>query len=172
MCHSRRWENCTGRWTWCSFKQRTISQWKWCTKQAQKNNNTSCWPGTGSCVGQNAKKGIWSVFLWNGISVWSSYMVITSLPLLQVFKLERLESKLEALCIQSDLTVNEMLERVLRLPAVASKRYLTNKVCWMFVMTVTDRLSKSLLIPIMTNCYLAFVTYHFSSDKLTNKNVV
>ena len=42
----------------------------------------------------------------------------------------------------------------------------------MFVMTVTDGLSKSLLIPLMTNCYLAFVTYHLSSDTLTNKNVV
>lgn len=51
------------------------------------------------------------------------------LSLLQDFKLERIESKLEPLCIQSDHTVKEMLERVLRLPAVASKRYLTNKVC-------------------------------------------
>ena len=51
------------------------------------------------------------------------------LSLLQVFKLERIESKLDPLRIQSDLTVKEMLERVLRLPAVASKRYLTNKVC-------------------------------------------
>ena len=46
----------------------------------------------------------------------------------QVFNLERVHSKLEPLHIQSDLTVKEMLERVLRLPAVASKRYLTNKV--------------------------------------------
>lgn len=50
------------------------------------------------------------------------------LPLLQVFNLERIESRLEPLQIPSDLTVKEMLERVLRLPAVASKRYLTNKV--------------------------------------------
>ena len=42
--------------------------------------------------------------------------------------MERVKSKLEPLCIQSELTVKEMLERVLRLPAVASKRYLTNKV--------------------------------------------
>ena len=65
-----------------------------------------------------------------------SLQIITSgikqnecLSLLQVFKLERVESKLEPLCIESNLTVKEMLERVLRLPAVASKRYLTNKVC-------------------------------------------
>lgn len=46
----------------------------------------------------------------------------------QVFNLERVHSKVEPLHIQSDLTVKEMLGRVLRLPAVASKRYLTNKV--------------------------------------------
>lgn len=46
----------------------------------------------------------------------------------QVFKFERVRSKLVPLCIPPELTVKEMLERVLRLPAVASKRYLTNKV--------------------------------------------
>lgn len=40
--------------------------------------------------------------------------------------------------MQSNLAVKEMLERVLRLPAVASKRYLTNKVCLMFVIKVVD----------------------------------
>lgn len=57
-----------------------------------------------------------------------TYICSECFSFLQVFKLERIESKLEPLCIQSDLTVKEMLERVLRLPAVASKRYLTNKV--------------------------------------------
>ncbi|XP_068701529.1 phosphoribosylformylglycinamidine synthase-like [Montipora foliosa] len=46
----------------------------------------------------------------------------------KVFNLERLQSKVEPLRLGSDLTVKEMLDRVLRLPSVASKRYLTNKV--------------------------------------------
>lgn len=46
----------------------------------------------------------------------------------QVFNLERVRSQLEPLHIQPSFTVKEMLDRVLRLPAVASKRYLTNKV--------------------------------------------
>ena len=36
--------------------------------------------------------------------------------------------QLVPLDIQPSFTVKEMLDRVLRLPAVASKRYLTNKV--------------------------------------------
>lgn len=44
------------------------------------------------------------------------------------FKMERLSSKLEPLVLPERLTVKEALDRVLRLPAVASKRYLTNKV--------------------------------------------
>lgn len=39
-----------------------------------------------------------------------------------------MKSQLEPLLIQPSFTVEEMLDRVLRLPAVASKRYLTNKV--------------------------------------------
>ena len=46
----------------------------------------------------------------------------------QVFNFERVKSRLEPLHIQSDLSIKEMLDRVLRLPSVASKRYLTNKV--------------------------------------------
>lgn len=46
----------------------------------------------------------------------------------QVFNFERVKSRLEPLHIQSDLSLKEMLDRVLRLPSVASKRYLTNKV--------------------------------------------
>ena len=39
-----------------------------------------------------------------------------------------MKSQLVPLHIQLSFTVKEMLDRVLRLPAVASKRYLTNKV--------------------------------------------
>ena len=56
------------------------------------------------------------------------YLPVFFSPMKQVFNLERVHSKLEPLHIQSDLTIKEMLERVLRLPSVASKRYLTNKV--------------------------------------------
>ena len=40
------------------------------------------------------------------------------------------------LCIPPELTVKEMLERVLRLPAVASKRYLTNKVGFLLFLLI------------------------------------
>lgn len=64
--------------------------------------------------------------------------------LLQVFNLERVESRLEPLQIPSDLTVKEMLVRVLRLPAVASKRYLTNKVHVYYCNSVDNKPPKSL----------------------------
>ncbi|XP_006151807.1 phosphoribosylformylglycinamidine synthase [Tupaia chinensis] len=44
------------------------------------------------------------------------------------FFLQREPPLLQPLALPSDLTVRQALERVLRLPAVASKRYLTNKV--------------------------------------------
>ncbi|KAJ0065302.1 hypothetical protein NL108_007017, partial [Boleophthalmus pectinirostris] len=44
------------------------------------------------------------------------------------FKMERVSPKHKALVLPPELTVREALDRVLRLPAVASKRYLTNKV--------------------------------------------
>ncbi|MBN3298434.1 PUR4 synthase, partial [Amia calva] len=44
------------------------------------------------------------------------------------FVFERVKPDLQALTLPNDLSVREALERVLRLPAVASKRYLTNKV--------------------------------------------
>ncbi|XP_077573996.1 phosphoribosylformylglycinamidine synthase [Stigmatopora nigra] len=44
------------------------------------------------------------------------------------FKMERLSPTLQPLLLPAKLTVKDALERVLRLPAVASKRYLTNKV--------------------------------------------
>lgn len=45
------------------------------------------------------------------------------------FKMARLAPKLQSLVFPVGLSVRDALERVLRLPAVASKRYLTNKVC-------------------------------------------
>lgn len=46
----------------------------------------------------------------------------------KVFQLEKRAEKWSALNLPEDLTVDEALDRVLRLPSVASKRYLTNKV--------------------------------------------
>ena len=44
------------------------------------------------------------------------------------FRMERLASTRQPLTLPPGLTVKDALQRVLRLPAVASKRYLTNKV--------------------------------------------
>ena len=44
------------------------------------------------------------------------------------FKMERLPATLQPLALPAGLKVKDALDRVLRLPAVASKRYLTNKV--------------------------------------------
>uniref|UniRef100_A0A3Q3VLS9 Phosphoribosylformylglycinamidine synthase n=1 Tax=Mola mola TaxID=94237 RepID=A0A3Q3VLS9_MOLML len=46
----------------------------------------------------------------------------------KVFKMERLAPSLQPLALPARLKVKDALDRVLRLPAVASKRYLTNKV--------------------------------------------
>ncbi|CAG7828435.1 unnamed protein product [Allacma fusca] len=46
----------------------------------------------------------------------------------KVFKLERFKAALSPLKLPTNLQVADALERVLRLPSVASKRYLTNKV--------------------------------------------
>ena len=48
--------------------------------------------------------------------------------LLQVFNVRRVAPELKELELPKDLTVREALNQVLRLPSVASKRYLTNKV--------------------------------------------
>ncbi len=45
------------------------------------------------------------------------------------FKLEHLAPTHQPLVLPARLKVKDALDRVLRLPAVASKRYLTNKVC-------------------------------------------
>lgn len=45
------------------------------------------------------------------------------------FKMERLTPTHQVLALPAGLTVKDALDRVLRLPSVASKRYLTNKVC-------------------------------------------
>lgn len=47
----------------------------------------------------------------------------------KLFKMERQTPNLQPLSLPAGLAVKDALERVLRLPAVASKRYLTNKVC-------------------------------------------
>ena len=47
---------------------------------------------------------------------------------LQVFHLSHNKPELRALTLPESLQVQEALSRVLRLPAVGSKRYLTNKV--------------------------------------------
>ncbi|XP_071477860.1 phosphoribosylformylglycinamidine synthase-like [Diadema antillarum] len=53
--------------------------------------------------------------------------VLGSMPR-KVFKLDRIKPTMAALNLPSGLTVSDALDRVLRLPSVASKRYLTNKV--------------------------------------------
>lgn len=46
------------------------------------------------------------------------------------FEMERLAPTHQPLALPARLKVKDALDRVLRLPAVASKRYLTNKVCF------------------------------------------
>lgn len=53
--------------------------------------------------------------------------VLASMPR-KVFNLERNKTPLHPLKLPSNLSVTAALQRVLRMPAVASKRYLTNKV--------------------------------------------
>lgn len=53
--------------------------------------------------------------------------VLGSMPQKE-FKLDRINSELKPLILPSDLTLKKAIDRVLRLPSVASKRYLTNKV--------------------------------------------
>lgn len=53
--------------------------------------------------------------------------VLGSMPR-KVFKLQKIAPSLHGLSLPEDLEVRGALERVLRLPSVASKRYLTNKV--------------------------------------------
>lgn len=50
------------------------------------------------------------------------------ISLFQVFKLKTINEELQKLALPIGLTVEDALNRVLRLPSVASKRYLTNKV--------------------------------------------
>jgi len=45
------------------------------------------------------------------------------------FEMRRVARALQPLALPAGLSVRDALQRVLRLPAVASKRYLTNKVC-------------------------------------------
>ena len=54
----------------------------------------------------------------------NKYIVLT----LKEFLLDRVKPVLKPLILPDNLLVRDALERVLRLPSVASKRYLTNKV--------------------------------------------
>ena len=137
MFHSissgRWWKNCVGRWNFPFWKW-NINRGKWCAKQTPENNNLSGWSGTWSCAWENAAEG--SVILFCSFHHCEAVSFGTSLKnntlflsfFFQVFNLERVKSQLVPLHIQPSFTVKEMLDRVLRLPAVASKRYLTNKV--------------------------------------------
>lgn len=93
--------------------------------------------------GKDASEGMglgWNVFSSGlpGILVFPCLCLspVPSLPrcfylatlLLQEFFLQREPPVLQPLVLPPDLSVRQALERVLRLPAVASKRYLTNKV--------------------------------------------
>ena len=53
----------------------------------------------------------------------------------QEFILNRANRALQPLDLPGDLSVVDALQRVLRLPSVASKRYLTNKVTWALFMS-------------------------------------
>lgn len=61
------------------------------------------------------------------------YLVMCDFFVLQVFKLQKIAPILHGLSLPEDLEVRVALERVLRLPSVASKRYLTNKVRELFI---------------------------------------
>ena len=84
----------------------------------------------------------------------------------QVFKFERVKSKLVPLCIPPELTVKEMLERVLRLPAVASKRYLTNKVGFLLFLLI------NIIKNIVHHCTVyAVIVIHFHPVDECDKSV-
>lgn len=61
------------------------------------------------------------------------YLVMCDFFIFQVFKLQKIAPILHGLSLPEDLEVRGALERVLRLPSVASKRYLTNKVRELFM---------------------------------------
>ena len=67
----------------------------------------------------------------------------------QVFRFERVKPTLSGLSLPDGLTVCAALERVLRLPAVASKRYLTNKVGIKSVTPFLIKIPDSFQIPHM-----------------------
>ena len=71
----------------------------------------------------------------------------SSFNFLQVFNLDHESKTWNGLSLPDDLTVDDALKRVLRLPSVASKRYLTNKVCVQFLykLCFTDIAVKFLL---------------------------
>lgn len=112
------------------------------------NPTNPCGPGAGLGAGQDASEGMWG---WEGrlvppfsgpalqtpstlgvlspLSPQPSLGLTSSSPsVLQEFFLQRNLPVLQPLALPPGLSVRQALERVLRLPAVASKRYLTNKV--------------------------------------------
>lgn len=66
--------------------------------------------------------------LWHCVPSLPWLLTLPCCHLLQEFFLQREPPALQPLALPPGLTVRQALERVLRLPAVASKRYLTNKV--------------------------------------------
>ena len=138
MFHSissgRWWKNCVGRWNFPFWKW-NINRGKWCAKQTPENDNLSGWSGTWSCAWKNAAEGLVILFCSFHNNTVKQFLLALNWKIIlffffffQVFNLERVKSQLVPLHIQPSFTVKEMLDRVLRLPAVASKRYLTNKV--------------------------------------------
>lgn len=94
------------------------------------------------------------------------FAIYTYCFLSQVFKFERVKSKLVPLCIPPELTVKEMLERVLRLPAVASKRYLTNKVGSLFFLLINIIKTSYIIVQ-----YMLVIVIHFHPVGECDKNV-
>ena len=66
------------------------------------------------------------------------------IPSLQVFHLNHKEKVLKPLQFPDNLSVRDALERVLRLPSVASKRYLTNKVHSSFLNVLKPKMLKKI----------------------------
>lgn len=75
------------------------------------------------------------------------------------FRMERLTPTHQPLALPAGLTVKDALDRVLRLPAVASKRYLTNKVC------ITMYLLLSVFLEV--NLLRQFVSLHIVTPSLS-----
>lgn len=114
---------------------------KWprgCPPNASPN---PCGPGARLGAGQDASEGVRGQGGRGGAPslalpqiamtpacMWTTLGLLLLPCVLQEFFLQREPPMLQPLILPAGLTVRQALERVLRLPAVASKRYLTNKV--------------------------------------------